>query len=120
MVYAVEEQTEEKDHMAETVAVEEDIRKQVEHLQSLKQQIEEHKEDKILELDETRAQLKDQLQETKARVGDEGKYIQKEANVKVVVEHKNRKKKYQKLEDLKEELRHLHSEEEVVCHVISI
>ena len=41
------------------------------------------KEAKIIKLDEMIAQLKDQLQETKARVSDEGKYVKKEADVQV-------------------------------------
>ena len=41
------------------------------------------KEAKIVKLDEMIAQLKDQLQETKARVSDEGKYVKKEADVQV-------------------------------------
>eukprot|EP00040_Diaphanoeca_grandis_P025017 m.138180 g.138180 ORF g.138180 m.138180 type:complete len:420 (-) comp29975_c0_seq1:17-1276(-) len=45
-------------------------------------------EDEITSLDEEIAQLKDQLQETKARVALEGKYIKKEAGVRVSVSKK--------------------------------
>lgn len=45
-------------------------------------------EEEITSLDEHIAQLKDQLQETKARVALEGKYIKKDAGVRVAVSKK--------------------------------
>ena len=60
-------------------------------LQAQLREIGEQKEREMTELDEHIAQLKDQLQETKQRVALEGKYIKKEASVRVSVVQKRYK-----------------------------
>lgn len=69
----------------------------------------------IQELDEEIAQLKDQLQETKARVALEGRYIKKEADVTISVSTKAMGSETQALKDRIKELRGRLAEEEM-CH----
>ena len=60
---------------------EEQARKDVRYLKAQLKEMAEKREVEMAELNEHIAQLKDQLQETKARVGLEGKVIKKEASV---------------------------------------
>eukprot|EP00041_Stephanoeca_diplocostata_P008891 m.133012 g.133012 ORF g.133012 m.133012 type:complete len:397 (-) comp17521_c0_seq1:188-1378(-) len=69
----------------------------------------------IQELDEEIAQLKDQLQETKARVALEGRYIKKEADVTISVASKAMGSETQALKNRIKELNDRLAEEEM-CH----
>lgn len=101
--------------MNDTIVQEEQLRKDVKFLQAQLREIGEQKEREMTELDEHIAQLKDQLQETKQRVALEGKYIKKEAGVRVSVVQKRYKQQATALADEAKRLAAV-LKEEVVCH----
>ena len=100
---------------AETIDKEQNSRAMVHQLAQRCDEIEQEKESHIVQLDETIAQLKDQLQQTKARVGDEGKYIKKEANVNVAVAFKKSQQEVDGYTSRIKELQRL-AAEEATCH----
>jgi len=115
LVKSVDEEVEQKAELTGTIMREEESRRLVEDLMAKRSEIHEEKEQKVIKLDETIAQLKDQLQETKARVALEGKYIKKESDVRVAVASKTNGQKIEKETRTADELRRL-TAEEIKCH----
>jgi hypothetical protein len=115
LVNSVTDEVEQKSALTGTIMREEESRSLVENLMSKRSEIHEEKEEKVLKLDETIAQLKDQLQETKARVALEGKYIKKESDVRVSVATKKTGQSIHSDLQQSEELRRL-TAEEIKCH----
>ena len=115
LVNSVDEEVEQKAELTATIMREEESRRLVEDLMAKRSQIHEEKEQKVIKLDETIAQLKDQLQETKARVALEGKYIKKESDVRVAVSSKTTGQKITTETKTADELRRL-TAEEIKCH----
>merc|ERR1712166_286827 len=115
LVKSVDEEVEQKAELTGTIMREEESRRLVKDLMAKRSEIHEEKEQKVIKLDETIAQLKDQLQETKARVALEGKYIKKESDVRVAVASKTNGQKIEKETRTADELRRL-TAEEIKCH----
>lgn len=115
LVKSVSDEVLEKERFVETIMREEDSRVRVQTLQLSREEIHTEKEERIIQLDETIFQLRDQLQETKARVALEGKYIKKEADVRVTVAAKRSGQTLGDLTTQSDELRRL-TAEEMKCH----
>jgi hypothetical protein len=115
LVRSVSEEVLEKERFVETIMREEDSRIRVQTLELSREEIQAEKEERIIQLDETIFQLRDQLQETKARVALEGKYIKKEADVRVTVASKRSGQSLGDLTTQADELRRL-TAEEMKCH----
>lgn len=115
LVHSVNEEVEQKSQLTATIMREEESRRLVEDLMAKRSEIHDEKEQKVIKLDETIAQLKDQLQETKARVALEGKYIKKESDVRVAVASKTTGQMIGEATRTADELRRL-TAEEIKCH----
>lgn len=115
LVKSVSDEVLEKERFVETIMREEDSRERVQTLEHSREEIHAEKEERIVQLDETIFQLRDQLQETKARVALEGKYIKKEADVRVTVAAKRSAQTIDELAIQSDELRRL-TAEEMKCH----
>lgn len=83
LVRAVSAEKEKKAGLQQTILKEEESRKLVKSLQRRLVEVKKEKESEIQQRNEKIAHLKDQLQEMKAKTGMEGKYIKKDAEVRV-------------------------------------
>lgn len=83
LVKAVSAEKEKKAGLQQTILKEEESRKLVKSLQRQLVEVKKEKESEIQQRNEKIAHLKDQLQEMKAKTGMEGKYIKKDAEVRV-------------------------------------
>jgi len=115
LVVAMADALADRASLKETIDKEQNSREMVQQLAQRCGEIEQEKESQIIQLDETIAQLKDQLQQTKARVGDEGKYIKKEANVNVAVAFKKSNQEVEENTNKIKEMQRL-AAEEATCH----
>lgn len=101
LVRAVNTEKEKKASLQQTILKEEESRKLVKTLQRQLLEVRKEKESEIQQRNEMIAHLKDQLQEMKAKTSMEGKYIKKDAEVRVSC---TQKKCQQAENSLKEDL----------------
>lgn len=83
LVRAVDTEKEKKAGLQQTILKEEESRRLVKTLQRQLLEVKKEKESEIQQRNEMIAHLKDQLQEMKAKTSMEGKYIKKDAEVRV-------------------------------------
>ncbi|KXJ11117.1 dynein regulatory complex protein 9 [Exaiptasia diaphana] len=83
LVNAVTMEKEKKAKLQQTILKEEESRKLVKSLQKQLVEVNKEKENEVQQRNEMIAHLKDQLQEMKAKTSMEGKYIKKDAEVRV-------------------------------------
>ncbi|XP_022801444.1 IQ domain-containing protein G-like [Stylophora pistillata] len=105
LVRAVNKEKEKKAGLQQTILKEEESRKLVKTLQRQLLEVKKEKESEIQQRNEMIAHLKDQLQEMKAKTSMEGKYIKKDAEVRVSC---TQKRCQQGENSLKEDLETLH------------
>lgn len=105
LVRAVNKEKEKKAGLQQTILKEEESRKLVKTLQRQLLEVKKEKESEIQQRNEMIAHLKDQLQEMKAKSSMEGKYIKKDAEVRVSC---TQKRCQQGENSLKEDLETLH------------
>lgn len=105
LVRAVNREKEKKAGLQQTILKEEESRKLVKTLQRQLLEVKKEKESEIQQRNEMIAHLKDQLQEMKAKTSMEGKYIKKDAEVRVSC---TQKRCQQGESSLKEDLETLH------------
>lgn len=105
LVRAVNKEKEKKAGLQQTILKEEESRKLVKTLQRQLLEVKKEKESEIQQRNEMIAHLKDQLQEMKAKTSMEGKYIKKDAEVRVSC---TQKRCQQGESSLKEDLETLH------------
>jgi len=111
LVQAVNAEKEKKASLQQTILKEEESRRTVKLLQKRLVEVKKEKESEIQQRNEMIAHLKDQLQETKAKTSMEGKYIKKDAEVRVANTQKKCQQSEQQLKDELEMLRHRIDEE---------
>ncbi|XP_046851983.1 dynein regulatory complex protein 9-like [Xenia sp. Carnegie-2017] len=85
---AVNREIQKKEQLQQTILREEESRKAVKTLQRQLVEVRKQKEQEIQQRNEMIAHLKDQLQEMKAKASMEGKYIRKDADVRVSITQK--------------------------------
>ena len=108
---AVNRERQKKDQLQRTILKEEESRKAVKTLQRQLVEVRKQKEQEIQQRNEMIAHLKDQLQEMKAKASMEGKYIRKDAEVRVSVTQKKCQQTEASLRQGLEELRYKIGEE---------
>lgn len=108
---AVNRERQKKDQLQRTILKEEESRKAVKTLQRQLVEVRKQKEQEIQQRNEMIAHLKDQLQEMKAKASMEGKYIRKDAEVRVNVTQKKCQQIETSLRQELEELRYKIGEE---------
>ncbi|EDO39999.1 predicted protein [Nematostella vectensis] len=104
LMNAVNTEKEKKAALQQTILKEEESRRLVKSLQRQLVEVKKEKESEIQQRNEMIAHLKDQLQEMKAKTSMEGKYIKKDAEVRVSC---TQKKCQQTENSMKEELERL-------------